>query len=113
MNRLQTLLSNSTCAATSRLPDAPATAAQIDASCDPVSAHFQWAGLRVASVATSAVSAWGPPVHADSVRYRGPAMRQGLTLVHFPAQLTRFLWDRGCVKEVFRGCQGVFMGSLG
>jgi hypothetical protein len=23
--------------------------------------------------------------------------RQGLTLVHFPAQRKRFLWDRGCV----------------
>jgi len=23
--------------------------------------------------------------------------RQGLTLVHFSAQLKRFLWDRGCI----------------
>ena len=23
--------------------------------------------------------------------------RQGLTLVHFPAQRKRFLWDRGCI----------------
>jgi hypothetical protein len=23
--------------------------------------------------------------------------RQGLTLVHFPAQLKRFLWDSGCL----------------
>jgi len=22
---------------------------------------------------------------------------QGLTLVHFPAQCKRFLWDRGCI----------------
>ena len=25
-----------------------------------------------------------------------PAPRQGLTLVHFSAQLERFVWDRGC-----------------
>ena len=25
------------------------------------------------------------------------AVRQGLTLVHFPAQLKRFLRDKGCV----------------
>jgi len=25
------------------------------------------------------------------------AVRQGLTLVHFSAQLERFVWDRGCV----------------
>jgi len=25
------------------------------------------------------------------------AVRQGLTLVHFPAQRKRFLWDRGCI----------------
>ena len=24
------------------------------------------------------------------------ALEQGLTLVHFPAQLERFVWDRGC-----------------
>ena len=29
--------------------------------------------------------------------------RQGLTLVHFSAQLKRFLWDRGCLQ----GCLGV------
>jgi hypothetical protein len=23
--------------------------------------------------------------------------RQGLTLVHFPAQRQRFVWDRGCI----------------
>jgi hypothetical protein len=26
----------------------------------------------------------------------GPGPGQGLTLVHFPAQLERFVWDRGC-----------------
>jgi hypothetical protein len=32
------------------------------------------------------------------------ARHQGLTLVHFPAQLKHFLWDRGCIEEVFMGC---------
>jgi hypothetical protein len=27
----------------------------------------------------------------------GSPIHQGLTLVHFSAQLQRFLWDRGCV----------------
>jgi hypothetical protein len=31
-----------------------------------------------------------------------PAGRQGLTLVHFSAQLKRILWDKGA----FRGCLG-------
>jgi len=38
---------------------------------------------------------------------------QGLTLVHFSAQLTRFLCDRGCVKGLFRGCLGGVGGYLG
>jgi len=29
---------------------------------------------------------------------------QGLTLVHFSAQRERFLWDRGCLWGLFRGC---------
>ena len=34
------------------------------------------------------------------------ALYQGLTLVHCSAQLQSFLWDRGCVWELFRGCLG-------
>jgi len=30
------------------------------------------------------------------------AADQGLTLLHFSAQLQRFLWDRGCIQ----GCLG-------
>ena len=30
----------------------------------------------------------------------GPAAAQGLTLVHFSAQLERFVCDRGCVARV-------------
>ncbi len=38
------------------------------------------------------------------------ALRQGLTLVHFSAQLERILWDRGA----FRGClEGVWQVSGG
>ena len=32
--------------------------------------------------------------------------RQGLTLDHFPAQLERFLWDRGCAWGLFSPCEG-------
>ena len=32
-----------------------------------------------------------------------PASMQGLTLVHFSAQLQRFLWDQGCIWVLFRG----------
>ena len=32
------------------------------------------------------------------------SLRQGLTLVHFSAQLERFLRDRGCTQGWFRGC---------
>jgi len=28
---------------------------------------------------------------------------QGLTLVHFSAQLERFPWDRGCAQGLFEG----------
>jgi len=44
------------------------------------------------------------------------ATYQGLTLVHFPAQLKRFLWDRGAVRECFRHVwkvSGVIMRCLG
>jgi len=30
--------------------------------------------------------------------------KQGLTLVHFSAQLKRLPWDRGCTQGDFRGC---------
>ena len=33
---------------------------------------------------------------------------QGLTLVHFSAQLKRFLWDKGCLG----GVQGEFMAGV-
>jgi hypothetical protein len=38
----------------------------------------------------------GARVHSDS-------WGQGLALVHFSAQLERFLWDRGCVEGLYRG----------
>jgi hypothetical protein len=34
----------------------------------------------------------------------GRDMLAGVTLAHYSAQPKRFLWDRGCVKGVFRGC---------
>ena len=41
------------------------------------------------------------------------AARQGPTLVHFSAQLQRFLWDRGCILGLFRVYQGVSGVSKG
>jgi hypothetical protein len=38
------------------------------------------------------------------------ALVQGLRLVHFWAQLKRFLWDRRCIQGVFRGCLGGVRG---
>ena len=38
------------------------------------------------------------------------ALYQGLTLVHCSAQLTCFLWNRGCVEGLFRGCLGGVRG---
>ena len=32
------------------------------------------------------------------------AQRQGLTLVESSAQRKRFLWNRGCVWGLFKGC---------
>jgi hypothetical protein len=37
---------------------------------------------------------------------------QGLTLVHFSAQLERFLWYMGCVEGLFRGCLGGVWGVV-
>ena len=44
--------------------------------------------------------------HREQVRAAHVRCGQGLTLVHFPAQRKRFLWDRGCVQGLFRGCSG-------
>jgi len=38
------------------------------------------------------------------------AADQGLTLVHFSAQRQCFLWDRGCIEELPRGCLGGVKG---
>jgi len=44
---------------------------------------------------------------------RARASDQGLTLVHFSAQRERFLWNRGCVERLFRGCSWGDMGCHG
>jgi len=41
---------------------------------------------------------------------------QGLTFAHFSAQRKRFVWDRGCIQGLFRGCVGgarEYYGVLG
>jgi hypothetical protein len=44
---------------------------------------------------------------------RSTAFMQGLKLVHFPAQLTRFLWDRGCCRGYLGGVKEVLAGIMG
>jgi hypothetical protein len=51
---------------------------------------------------TSPINA--PPPHTS---------RQGLKFVHFPAQLKRFMWDRGYIQGLFRGCLGGVVGYEG
>jgi hypothetical protein len=41
---------------------------------------------------------------------RRRAHRQGLTFVQFSARRKRFLWDRGCIQGLFRGCLGDIRG---
>jgi len=41
---------------------------------------------------------------------RRPPSLQGLTVVHFSAQLERFVWDWGCA---YRGCVARVRGCLG
>ena len=38
---------------------------------------------------------------------------QGLTLVHFSAQLERFVWDRGCAQGMCSPCKGGVKGCSG
>jgi len=44
---------------------------------------------------------------------RSTPSNQGLTLVHFSAQRERFLWDRGCIEGLSRGCLGGVRGYWG
>ena len=41
------------------------------------------------------------------------ASSQGLTLIHFSAQLERFVWNRGCIQGGVRGCSGGIRGYCG
>jgi len=50
------------------------------------------------------------PNQTMPVAQQSPALAQGLTLVHFSAQLKRFLRDRGYVQGLFRGCVGCVRG---
>jgi len=43
----------------------------------------------------------------------GHAAGQGLTLVHFSAQLKRFMWDGGCIQGSRRGRLGGVRGYHG
>jgi hypothetical protein len=50
------------------------------------------AALRMAYSRSSS----GAESRSDTARAFFPPSRQGLTLVHFRAQLERFVWDREC-----------------
>jgi len=52
--------------------------------CEPLPTTTHFSGSKICSRCESAVAAAG----------------QGLTLVHFSAQLERFVWDRGCTSGV-------------
>jgi len=54
-----------------------------------------------------------PPPSTESGEKSANTSSQGRTLEHFSAKLKRFLWDRGCIKGLFRGYQGVLRGSRG
>ena len=49
----------------------------------------------------------------DSYLKFGASKGQGPTLVHLSAQQKRFLWDRGCIQGLFRGCSGGIKGHCG
>jgi len=71
-------------------------------ACDDVACTInQSLTAGVARAADVAVAE--PPRHV----YDG---RQGLTLVHFPAQRKRLLWDREYMTGLIRGCLGGMKG---
>ena len=47
---------------------------------------------------------WHYAIRGESCPLDGPGPRQGLKLVHFSAQRKRFVWDKGRISGVFRGC---------
>ena len=51
-----------------------------------------------------------PPRRRDGA---DAAAHQGLTLVHFSTQRKRFLWDRGSIEGLFRGCLVALRGYSG
>ena len=68
-----------------------------------------WAGLKLnAVVMVNLIMSMGIAVEFLSHIARAFMMeqgtRQGLTHVHFSAQLKRCLWYRGCMEGVVRGC---------
>jgi len=84
---------------------------------------FQGTGNRSGFGWFSALGQWRLPTDVTAQvptggrvqMYPALAPRQGLTLVHFPAQRKRFLWHRGFGQGLLRGslggvggCSGVF-----
>jgi hypothetical protein len=93
MTRHQTLLSNSTCAATSGDGGGGgANVSWVDALGTP---DFGGAGGDMMGTPEFGGGKTPAPWMIDRSSSSGGG--QGLTLVHFSAQLRRFLWDSGCV----------------
>ena len=53
---------------------------------------------------TAAMAAAVAPAYMLETRKTVPGLRQGLTLVHFSAQLERFVWDRECTQRLCSPC---------
>ena len=93
-------------------PHPPQRAApDIDTACHVIGCHstqetsvrmcwMTWKGVQHVFVRTAAV----PPPPPPHVPHWWQPHWQRLTLVHFPAHRKRFLWDRGCIWGLFRGC---------
>ena len=71
-----------------RLPDAPATWRQMDESCEPVAAHFRWAGFPASSApSTSGSRAWSDPVPGTYPPARTRTCRFGRSTMLFGADI--------------------------
>jgi hypothetical protein len=55
----------------------------------------------------------GRGVSGDRHHPLPPPSGQGLTLVHFSAQVERFVCDRGCADGLCSPCEGGVRGCLG
>jgi len=69
--------------------------------------------VSIENALVSAARSGAPVLNASAMRGSDRLHHQGLTLVRFSAQLKRFVWDRGCIKGLFRGCLRGIRGIRG